>query len=76
MVVAALLATLILGLIGRTLPQLNVMAVGFGLNAMLTFAMMFFSLGAAFLVFQEHLAPAMDALLEPLKVPLQPQWLH
>ncbi len=75
-VVAALLATLILGLIGRTLPQLNVMAVGFGLNAMLTFAMMFFSLGAAFLVFQEHLAPAMDALLEPLKVPLQPQWLH
>ena len=75
-VVAALLATLILGLIGRTLPQLNVMAIGFGLNAMLTFAMMLLSLGAAFLVFQEHIAPAMETLLEVFKVPLQPQWLR
>ncbi len=75
-VVAALLATLVLGLIGRTLPQLNVMAVGFGLNSMLTFAMMMFTLGAAFLVFQEHLAPALAAFLEVFKVPLQSQWLH
>ena len=29
---------LILGLIGRTLPQLNVFAVGFGFNSMLAFA--------------------------------------
>ena len=37
-VAAVLLATLVLGLISRTLPQLNVMVVGFGLNAMITFA--------------------------------------
>ncbi len=30
---ALLLATLVLGLVGRTLPQLNLMALGFGLNA-------------------------------------------
>jgi flagellar biosynthetic protein FliR len=75
-VVAALLATLVLGLIGRTLPQLNVLAVGFGLNALLTFAMMLLSLGAAFLVFQEHVSPAIETLLEVFKVPLQPQWFR
>ena len=37
-VTSLLLATLILGLIGRTLPQLNVLALGFGLNALLAFA--------------------------------------
>ncbi len=75
-VLAALLATLILGLIGRTLPQLNIMAVGFGLNAMLTFAMMLLSLGTAFLVFQEQLSPAIETLLEVFKVPLQSQWFR
>ena len=35
--VALLLATLVMGLISRTLPQLNILAVGFGLNAMVTF---------------------------------------
>jgi flagellar biosynthetic protein FliR len=74
-VVAALLATIVLGLIGRTLPQLNVIAIGFGLNAMLTFAMMLLSLGAGFLVFQDYLAPALATLLETFKVPLQVQWL-
>ena len=34
-----------LGLISRTLPQLNVMVVGFGLNAMLTFAVFSFAVG-------------------------------
>jgi flagellar biosynthetic protein FliR len=36
MVTAVLLSTLVLGLISRTLPQLNILAVGFGLNSMLT----------------------------------------
>ena len=75
-VMAVLLATLILGLIGRTLPQLNIMVVGFGLNAMLTFAMMLLSLGTAFLVFQEQLSPAIETLLEVFKVPLQSQWFR
>jgi flagellar biosynthetic protein FliR len=74
-VVAALLATLVLGLVSRTLPQLNVMAVGFSLNAMLTFSIMFLSLGAAFLMFQERIEPALGMLLEMLKVPLQSRWL-
>ena len=46
-VTALLLASLILGLVGRTLPQLNVLSMGFGLNAMLAFAALGLTLGAA-----------------------------
>ena len=74
MVIAALLATLALGMISRTLPQLNVLAVGFGLNALLTFAVMFVSLGGAMWVFREHLEPALAVLLEMVKSPMQSQW--
>lgn len=52
--VALLLSTLVLGLIGRTLPQLNVLAVGLGLNSMIAMATLALSLVAAVWVFQEH----------------------
>jgi flagellar biosynthetic protein FliR len=69
-VTAVLLATLVLGLISRTLPQLNVMVVGFGLNAMITFGVFFFSLGAALLVFQDQIVPTLQILFETLRIPL------
>jgi flagellar biosynthesis protein FliR len=69
-VAAVLLATLVLGLISRTLPQLNVMVVGFGLNALLTFAVFSFAVGAALLVFQEQIVPTLEALFQTLKIPL------
>lgn len=61
LLIALFLATLVLGLISRTLPQLNVLALGFGLNSFLTLAMMMISLGAVAWTFQE---PAIDALNE------------
>jgi flagellar biosynthetic protein FliR len=67
-VAALLLGTLVMGLISRTLPQLNVMALGFGLNSMLTFAALALSVGAALWVFQEQLQPAMETLLDGLSV--------
>ena len=39
LMVALLLSTIVLGLISRTLPQINIIAVGFGLNSLLTLAM-------------------------------------
>ncbi len=72
-VAAVLLATLVLGLISRTLPQLNVMVVGFGLNAMLTFAVFSFALGAAMLVFQDQIAPTLETLFQTLKIPAPSQ---
>ena len=68
-VTAVLLATLVLGLISRTLPQLNVMVVGFGLNAMITFGVFFLSLGAALLVFQDQVVPTLQILFQTLRIP-------
>jgi flagellar biosynthesis protein FliR len=74
-VTALLLATVALGLVGRTLPQLNVLAVGFGLNAMLTFAVLGLTLGAAAWAFQDEVEPALRAVLDALHTPLRSEWL-
>lgn len=74
-VTALLLATVILSIVGRTLPQLNIMAVGFSLNAVLTFAMIFVGLGTITWVFQEQFAPSLDILLQSLHTPLRDEWL-
>lgn len=74
-VTSLLLSTLVMGLVSRTLPQLNILAVGFGMNSMLTFGLLGLSLGAAAWVFQEQLEPAMEILLEALHVPLRTEWL-
>lgn len=74
-VTALLLSTLVMGLISRTLPQLNILAVGFGMNAMLTFGTLMLSLSAAAWVFQADLEPALARLLEALHAPLREQWL-
>lgn len=72
---ALLLASLVLALIGRTLPQLNLLALGFGLNALLTFGALAISLGAAIWLFQDQLQPALETLADGLHTPLQPEWL-
>lgn len=61
---ALLLATVVVALIGRTVPQLNVMALGFGLNSVVTFAGLAITLGVAAWVFQSHVARALEMLLE------------
>lgn len=68
---ALLLSTLVMGLISRTLPQLNILMVGFGMNSMLTFGTLALSLGAIVWVFQQQLDPAIETLMEALHVPLR-----
>ena len=74
-VTALLLSTLVMGLISRTLPQLNILAVGFGLNSMLTFGTLGIVMGSTLLVFQDQVEPAFESILEVLHVPLQSGWL-
>ena len=66
-VTSLLLATLILGLIGRTLPQLNIFALGFGLNALLAFAALALTFGAAAWAFQDQIEPAMKTIFDALQ---------
>lgn len=61
LMIALLLSTIILGLISRTLPQINVIVVGFSLNSLLTLGLCMFTLGGIAWTFQ---APLQDALVE------------
>jgi flagellar biosynthetic protein FliR len=74
-VTSLLLATVVLGLIGRTLPQLNIFAVGFGLNSLLAFAALGLTLGAAAWAFQDQIQPAMQTIFDALKTPLKLEWM-
>jgi flagellar biosynthesis protein FliR len=65
-VVSLLVANLALGLIARTVPQLNTLAVGIGINSLLTLGALTLSLGAIAWVFQARLEPMIETLLEGL----------
>ena len=52
--VALLLATLIVALISRTLPQLNAVAVGLNFNALIVLGVLALCLGSAAWVFQDE----------------------
>jgi flagellar biosynthesis protein FliR len=65
--VALLLATLVLGLVSRTLPQLNVMSLGFGFNSLISLGAISLSLGTVAWVFQDEVEPVLKSLLEALR---------
>lgn len=64
--VALLLATVVLGLASRTLPQLNVISFGFGLNAMVTFGVLAISLGSISWIFADEVQAGTEAILTAL----------
>jgi len=64
--VALLMAILVLGLISRTLPQLNVIAVGFSLNSMVMMLTLAMSLGAIAWVVQEQAELVIERMTEVL----------
>jgi flagellar biosynthetic protein FliR len=66
LMLSLLLSVLIMGLISRTLPQLNVMAVGFSLNSLVVLAVLSVTLGSVAWVFQEQVATTLDTLREGL----------
>lgn len=59
--VALLLANITTGLLARTLPQLNVLSIGFNLNVSAMMMVLFISLGSVSWIFQNELAYWMDA---------------
>jgi flagellar biosynthetic protein FliR len=67
--VALLLATLIVALISRTLPQLNAVAVGLNFNSLIVLAMFALTLGSAAWVFQEELGEVIDTVTTTFQSP-------
>ena len=65
-IVALLMSVLIMGLISRTLPQLNILAMGFSLNAMIMLGTLAISLGSIVWIFQEQVEPTLEAIREIL----------
>ena len=59
--VALLLSNLVTGLLARTLPQLNVLAIGFNINAMALLTLLFLSVGGIAWVFQTELSVWLDS---------------
>ncbi|MCH2115153.1 MAG: flagellar biosynthetic protein FliR [Pirellulales bacterium] len=68
---ALLLATLVLGLIGRTMPQINILAVGFGINSLLTMGCLFVSLGTVAWAFPQQMTAAIELLRGTLRNSLE-----
>jgi flagellar biosynthetic protein FliR len=68
LMLSLLLSVLIMGLISRTLPQLNVIAVGFSLNSLVTLAVLSVTLGTVVWVFQDQVATTLDTLREGFRV--------
>lgn len=67
LMIALLLSTIILGLISRTLPQINVIVVGFSANALLTLALCMLSIGGVAWVFQQPLEDALVNMSHAVK---------
>jgi len=61
---ALLLSQLVLGLIGRTMPQLNINALGFGVNSLVGMGMLALSLGAMVWMFQEQVDSLLETVLD------------
>ncbi len=59
--VALLLSNLVTALLARTLPQLNVLAIGFNINAMALLTLLFLSIGSVAWVFQTELSVWLDS---------------
>lgn len=66
---ALLLASLALGIVSRTLPQLNVMALGFGLNALATFGILAATLAGMGWLLEDEIEPALKAWALGLGLP-------
>ncbi len=71
MMLALLLAVVIMGLLSRTLPQLNILALGFSVNATVVVGALLLSIGVLVRVFHEQSFAVID-LLRPVFLTTNP----
>jgi flagellar biosynthetic protein FliR len=68
--VSLLLAVLIIGLISRTLPQLNSINLGFSFNTLILLGTLAFSIGSAVWIFQDETKHAIELVRDSIGVPM------
>lgn len=68
---ALLLATLVMGLISRTLPQLNIMSFGFGVNALVTLGTLGVSMSATCWILEDEIDPLVQTLVGAIQATVQ-----
>jgi len=64
--VATLISMFVMGLLGKTLPQLNLMSVGFGINSIVMLVVFGLTLGTGMWCFQEQIGEVFDILFTGL----------
>ena len=67
-VLALLLATLVMGLISRTLPQLNILMFGFGFNAFILLGMLAVTLGSTAWLLEDQIGVWVQTMLDEIPV--------
>jgi flagellar biosynthetic protein FliR len=67
---ALLLATVVMGLLARAIPQLNAIGLGLSINLALLLAMSCLSLGALSWLFEQHVVEGLQLLTRALGGPL------
>jgi len=74
-IVAVLVSMLVIGLLGKTLPQLNLMSIGFGINSMVMFCVLMLSVGAGIWCFQDRIADCFCIIFEGIHCPVDIDYL-
>jgi len=62
----------VLGLVGRTMPQINILAVGFSVNSLLMLGSLLLSIGAIAWAFPQQAVAAVDLLRNALHDTIAP----
>ncbi len=74
--VGILVAMVVMGVLGRTLPQLNLMSVGFGINTIIMFSVLLLTIGAAMLCFQERFIFILEVIFSGFHSTVPLEWLE
>ena len=67
---ATLISMLVMGLLSKTLPQLNLMSVGFGINSMIMFVVFCLTVGTGMWCFQERVSDVFELIFTGLHTTL------
>ena len=69
--VATLISMFVMGLLGKTLPQLNLMSVGFGINSMVMLVVFCFTLGIGMWCFQERIGDVFEIMFTGMHMTME-----